>query len=398
MTIAKNRRFLLDVLFCSLGAFGGPQSHYAVFEQQLIRKRSYVDEAELLELMALCAVLPGPTSTQTIVAIGYKLGGTTLALWTMIVWILPIAVFMAAMSFAYEYLSVVPGFQSLFRFLPPMAAGFISVAAWKIGSKVISDRYTAGIFVVATIVLILVQQQWMFPLLLLAGGLFEMLRVRPGPPTENLNLRPKWAYLFVISAIALLSLLAHWRELSPLLSLFERFYRYGYLVFGGGQVVIPMMYNELVEQSGLLSAQEFLSGYGLVQGLPGPMFSFAAYAGGLASRSGGTLQQVCGAAVSALGIFLPGLLLIFFVYPLWADIRNVRAISVSIRGINAVAGGSLLSAAVIISFTIAAESIPDPASLAASLAAALVSAVVLGFSKIPPPLLVLAALLAGLLL
>ncbi len=92
--------------------------------------------------------------------------------------------------------------------------------------------------------------------------------------------------------------------------LFERFYRYGYLIIGGGQVVVPYMYGDLVEVRGFMTNREFLTGLGLVQGLPGPMFSFSAYAGGMASRGGSMLLQVIGAAVSAVGIFLPGVLLI----------------------------------------------------------------------------------------
>jgi hypothetical protein len=106
-----------------------------------------------------------------------------------------------------------------------------------------------------------------------------------------------------------------------------------------------MMYGELVERTGLLTGDEFLAGYGLVQGLPGPMFSFASFAGGLAARSPGdwtasaAAYQALGAAIGALGIFLPGLLLIFFVYPLWNSIRSVPAIKIAITGVNAVAGG-----------------------------------------------------------
>ena len=82
-------------------------------------------------------------------------------------------------------------------------------------------------------------------------------------------------------------------QFSPdsLIVLFERFYRYGYLVFGGGQVVVPVMQGELVDQTGLLTAEEFLSGFGLVQALPGPMFSFAAFAGGLSENHRSSLDK-----------------------------------------------------------------------------------------------------------
>jgi chromate transporter len=135
---------------------------------------------------------------------------------------------------------------------------------------------------------------------------------------------------------------------AAILHIFESFYRYGYLVFGGGQVVVPVMHSELVELRSYMTNEEFLTGYGLVQGLPGPMFSFAAYAGGLAARGTTAFDQALGAVAGGIGIFLPGLLLIYFVYPIWADIRQMRAVKLSLRGINAVAGGMIAVAAVIL--------------------------------------------------
>ncbi len=74
--------FLKDVLICSLGAYGGPEAHLGVFMDQMVVKRRYLDEEELIELLALCSILPGPTSTQTIVSIGYKVGGPVLLVGT----------------------------------------------------------------------------------------------------------------------------------------------------------------------------------------------------------------------------------------------------------------------------------------------------------------------------
>ncbi|MGE4465157.1 chromate transporter, partial [Sphaerochaeta sp.] len=81
--------FLKDVLLCSLGAYGGPEAHFAVFLDHLVSKKHYLSEEELVELLALTSILPGPTSTQTITAVGYKLGGPLLALLTLLVWALP---------------------------------------------------------------------------------------------------------------------------------------------------------------------------------------------------------------------------------------------------------------------------------------------------------------------
>jgi len=206
----------------------------------------------------------------------------------------------------------------------------------------------------------------------------------------------RWLVLFaVLAAAGLLSLIAVSDPAAEGISggigratvLFESFYRYGYLVFGGGQVVVPLMQNELVEVYGYMTTPEFLTGYGLVQGLPGPMFSFAAYAGGMAARGEGLLYQLIGAAAGGVGIFLPGLLLIFFVYPVWENLKGIRAVRIAAGGINAVAAGLIASAAV----RLLEIEMGRPDALIATAA----SSLLLAFTKIPPPLLVVLALLAG---
>jgi len=194
--------------------------------------------------------------------------------------------------------------------------------------------------------------------------------------------------LFLVFAVGLVVLSMSTNN--HLIQLFEMFYRYGYLVFGGGQVLVPVMHTELVTVKQFMTNAEFLTGYGLVQGLPGPMFSFAAYAGGLAARGGSVFTQVLGAVAGGIGIFLPGLLLIYFVYPVWDQIKQIRAIKISLQGINAVAGGMIVSAALML-FQKNGFSYP-------TLIATAVSTAALAWGKIPAPLLVLGALIAGFIL
>ena len=176
---------------------------------------------------------------------------------------------------------------------------------------------------------------------------------------------------------------------NKLIHLFESFYRYGYLVFGGGQVVVPVMHSDLVELRQYMTAQEFLTGYGLVQGLPGPMFSFSAYAGGMAARGQGILYQLIGAAAGGIGIFLPGLLLIYFIYPVWDRLRSLRGIKIALRGINAVSGGMIAAAALVLmqksGFTIE------------NIIVTTVTALLLLTRKVPAPILVILAIAAGFL-
>src|SRR6187402_291211 len=88
--------FLKDVLMLAVTTFGGPQAHLAHFQKILVDKRKYLSEEDLLEINSLCQILPGPTSTQTLTAVGFKIGGPNLAYLTLLVWILPAVILMTA--------------------------------------------------------------------------------------------------------------------------------------------------------------------------------------------------------------------------------------------------------------------------------------------------------------
>ncbi len=390
MKSTRNKKwstFLKDVLICSFSAYAGPEAHIGVFLDQLVTKKSYLSEKELIELVALCSILPGPTSTQIIVATGYKIGGPLLGFLTMLVWALPVLAFMTALSFLYQLLDAFNISSDNLRFIGPLAVGFIMVAAFKIGRKVVTDKFTLALFLFSAITTYLIRAPWVFPVILLIGGGTSVILSREENLWNRVKLNPPWAYLAVFSSLAVggIFMVAIWDNL--IAQLFEGFYRYGYLVFGGGQVVVPMMYTEMVELRQYLTSQEFLTGYGFVQGLPGPMFSFSAYVGGLAAASGGPLYQIIGALVSGMGIFLPGLLLIYFVYPVWENLKQVRGIGISLKGINAAAGGLISIAAVIL--------MQQSGFSLENLIVTALTIMLLTAKIIPMPLIVLLALVAG---
>ncbi len=362
----------------------------SVFMDQMVIRRRYLSEAELVELLALCSILPGPTSTQTIVSIGYKVGGPRLALLTMLVWALPVLVIMTVLSFAYQFLTAREIPHDVLRYIGPMAVGFIIVAAVRIGRKVVVDTPTALLMLFGAVTTYLIRAPWVFPVVLVAGGAVSVLYAREPGMWNRVRVRPPWRYLALFAALAVGGVFVAAHVPFRLAQLFESFYRYGYLVFGGGQVVVPVMYSELVEVRQFMTGQEFLTGYGLVQGLPGPMFSFAAYAGGMAARGGTALLQVLGAVAGGIGIFLPGLLLIYFVYPVWEDLKQIRAIRLSLRGINAVAGGLIAVAAVTLMQASGVQ--------ADTLAVMALSVGLLATKRVPAPLIVAAALALGFLI
>lgn len=348
MGTVKWRSFLKDVLICSMGAYGGPEAHYGVFTDQLVVKKKYLTEEEMIELIALTGILPGPSSTQTIVAIGHKIGGPWLALLTMLVWAVPVLVLMTLLSFLSGFLETLNISQSGLRYIGPMAVGFIILAAWRIGRKVVTDRTTLLLLLMGGITTYLLREPWVYPLVLLIGGAVSIHVSKEKALWNHVKLNPPWKYLLAFAFFAVGGIILTLTWDNRIIHLFESFYRYGYLVIGGGQVVVPLMYSELVEVNRYMTHQEFLTGFGLVQGLPGPMFSFSAYAGGMAARGGSVLTQVLGAVAGGIGIFLPGLLLIYFIYPIWENLKKIRGIKVSLKGITAVAGGLITAAAVIL--------------------------------------------------
>ena len=387
----KNRdgwiAFLKDVLICSLGAYGGPEAHYGVFTDQMVVKKKYLTEEELVEFIALTTILPGPGSTQTIVAIGYKFGGPFLALLTMLVWAMPVLILMTMLSFLSGFLGKINVSQDELRYIGPMAVGFIIVAAYRIGSKVVNDKMTLGLLLFGGIATYFIRNPWIYPLVLVIGGLVSIKMSKEDNLWSHVKINPPWGYMIVFLIFAVASLFLSIASSNKIIQLFESFYRYGYLVIGGGQVVIPLMHSELVEVSQYMTNQEFLTGFGLVQGMPGPMFSFSAYAGGMSARGGSALMQILGAMVSGIGIFSPGLLLIYFVYPIWERIREIKGIKISLKGITAVAGGLIAVSSIILmqksGFTVD------------NILVTFFTVLVLLTKKIPAPLIVLSTLIIG---
>ncbi|MCK5370755.1 MAG: chromate transporter, partial [Cyclobacteriaceae bacterium] len=135
--------FLKDVLIISVGAFGGPTAHLAMLLKKMVKERAYLTEEDLMELNALCQILPGPTSTQTITAIGYKIGGPLLAYLTLMVWLIPAFCIMTTVGLLMSHFDEMNKSVEFTKFLQPMAVGFVAYAAYVISTKIVKT-YEAG--------------------------------------------------------------------------------------------------------------------------------------------------------------------------------------------------------------------------------------------------------------
>lgn len=231
--------FLKDVLILALTTFGGPQAHIAMMLKLLVDRRRYITEQELIELNALCSILPGPTSTQTITAIGYKIGGPNLAYLTLLIWILPAATIMALAAVAITHLQEQGISLHFLRYLQPIAVGFVAYAAYMISAKVIYTKTAVTLMVVSAILSYFFSSPWVLPVLLLAGGAVTALRFKKHPLEKDKKLKVQWSnFILFVAVLVSAALLGHYTSSLPV-RLFENFYRNGSLVFGGGAGADP---------------------------------------------------------------------------------------------------------------------------------------------------------------
>ena len=341
----RNILFLINVLKLALTAFGGPQIHLVMFQKLLVKKKKFINDDDLKELNSLCSMLPGPTSTQTITAIGFKIGGPTLAFFTLAIWVLPACLIMTFFAIIIHWYNIDNPKLDFLKYMQPMAVGFIIYAAYQIIQMFISKTFHWILLLLSAIVAIIFQTPYLFPILLLIGGIISnQVNKEKGvkvKPIKNIN----WSnFILFLSVLLFAAILGAFTQ-NKFSLLFENTYRYGSIVFGGGFVLIPLMFNQFVEIKQYLTANEFLAGVGLVQAMPGPVFSIATYCNAMALKELGIGGQLIGAIIGTIAIFLPGALLIFFVYPIWNKIKNFTPIKNAIEGINAASAGLVIASA-----------------------------------------------------
>jgi chromate transporter len=350
--------FLRDALIFTLTAFGGPQAHIAILLREFVEKRQYITEQELMELNALAQVLPGPSSTQTLVGIAWKVGGLGLAIATFLVWIFPSAAIMCMAAIGYKMFVGQSKFAEVLRFVQPIAIGIVAYATYTFAVKFLKTKVTTMLAIGSLIATLILQNAYAFPILILVGGIISS--ALETQPQENelrvslfANVNPNKVAYFIGILLAFAALGAIINQTSPFslpIRLLENFYRNGLLVFGGGQVLVPLMYTEFVEVKHYLSSSEFLSGYALQQALPGPTFSFTSFIGSISLGNKGYSigGQIVGSIVAVIGINLPGLILILFIVPFWEDLKKIARIRNSLSGISAVAVGFMATALILL--------------------------------------------------
>ena len=417
MVILRHLHFLKSVFLQSITAFGGPQAHIAMMMKTFVHERPYVTKEELLEYNGFCQLLPGASSTQTITLIGYKRGGVWLAVLTLIIWILPASLLMGAFSFLIEYIDK-KDLEHIFKFIPPMAVGFLVYAAVISFGASIKNTITWVIMLVsATTTYVLFNQPLVFPLLIVLGGISTNLSKKRIPQIEQKPRKIKWwniwlfAIIFIVAGVISSKAKKNdWPNRKPI-NLFENTYRMGSLVFGGGQVLMPMMYEQFCIRSVAVKEKkkdenvitidkdDMYNGMGIVRAIPGPVFSIASFAGGLALKDMGetpserTVMQLLGCLIGTISIFLPSALLVLFFFPIWSYLKKYAAVYRSIEGINAAVVGILIAATLYIMKDISIIQVQTVSFI--NVATILGTFLLLNYTKIPSPIIVMLCLGLG---
>lgn len=324
-----------------LSSFGGPLAHIGYFERTYVRERHWLSAESYAALLALCHVLPGPTSSQLGFLIGLQRAGWRGALAAWAGFTLPSALLLFGAALLAARLQGTAAL-ALLAGLKLVAVAVVAQAVWTMGRRLCTDAATWLIALGAAALLLLLGGSRAQLAVLAGAALAGALCCRPLAASAAAAIRVQRAGWPALMAFALLLLgfaCLSWLSPHSPLALAAIFYNAGALVFGGGHVVLPLLRDALVP-TGWVSDDAFLGGYGLAQAMPGPLFAVAAYLGAVALPTAATL----GAALALLCIFLPGLLLAVAGASLWQRLARAARLRAALAGINAAVVGILAAA------------------------------------------------------
>jgi len=330
-------------LLLGLTSFGGPVAHLGYFREAFVARRGWLTEADYADLVALCQFLPGPASSQVGIAIGLKRAGYLGAFAAWVAFTLPSVLLLVV--FAQGLSLVAPDLLGgALAGLKLAALAVVAQAVWSMGKALTPDRTRLSLAVVVAAAMLLAPWGPLQMLLIAAAGVLGYLSKRPAPnavpiaPASDRRRGWPWLVAFVIllAGLPLMVLVTG----DPVLTIIEKFYRSGALVFGGGHVVLPLLQTEFVNP-GLVTPDGFLAGYGAAQAVPGPLFAFAGYLGWVLA---GLLSGPLGALVGIVSIYVPAALLVFGALPYWTRLSSNQRMRGALDMANAAVVGLLLAA------------------------------------------------------
>ena len=337
----------LQFLLLGSSSFGGPIAHLGYFHERFVQREHWLTEAAYADLVALSQLLPGPSSSQVGMGLGFLRAGWMGGVVAWVGFTLPSALLMIG---AAALLSANPAWlnSSVIDGLKVAAVAVVAQAVLSLQRKLAPNRERICLMAFSAVLVLLVPLAWAPLLALLIGGVIGVTRLKPSgeelSPSDVLTVPlNRWVAMGLLGMVLVLFvtlpvLLANTEPI--VLQQLGGFLQAGALVFGGGHVVLPLLEQSLVPQ-GWIGLDQFLVGYGAAQAVPGPMFSFAAFLG-FDLRGG--LHGIGGALLAVIALFLPSFLFIGGILPFWNQIGRLQTMRRALLGINAAVVGILLAA------------------------------------------------------
>ena len=292
-------------LFLRLGftAFGGPAAHIAMMEDETVRRRRWLTRDQFLDLFGAASLIPGPSSTELAIYLGFRRAG-----WLGLVaggacFILPAALMTAAIAWAYLRYGSLPQATAVLYGIKPIVIALVVQALWNLGRAAVRTPFLATLAVASLVAALLGAP----PLLMLVAA----AALASGARATSLHSVPLWP-LFLV------------------------FLKIGAVVFGSGYVLLAFLRDDLVARLHWLTESQLLDAVVVGQFTPGPVFTTATFIGYL--LAGGR-----GAVVATVAVFLPGFLLVAVSGPLIPRVRSSRIAAAALDGIN-VASVALMAA------------------------------------------------------
>lgn len=330
---AQQKRRLQEVagVFFRLGAtaFGGPAAHIAMMDDEIVKRRKWLDRQEFLDLLGATNLIPGPNSTEMSIHLGYRRAGWPGLVVGGVCFILPAFTIVLALAYVYQRFGTLPQATWLLYGVKPVILAIVAQALWGLGRTAIKDWGT-GLAAAAVVVGSLLGLNEI--LLLFGLGLAVML-VRQKVSAAFLPIWPLAAADPAAAAAAV----------SPTLTGLTLFFlKVGSVLYGSGYVLLAFLQADLVDRWGWLTSQQLLDAVAVGQFTPGPVFTTATFIGYLI----GGWQ---GGVLATIGIFLPAFLFVGLLTPLVTRLRRSKWLSGFLDGVNAASLG--LMAAVTVTLT-----------------------------------------------
>jgi chromate transporter len=322
MSCTANRLKELAVLNLKLGtfAFGGPAAHIAMMEDEVVRRRNWLTHEQFLDMLGASNLIPGPSSTELAIHIGYRLAGGLGLLVAGCCFILPAALLVTAIAWGYTKFGHVPAIRGVLYGVKPVAIAIVLQAVWRLGRMAVKTKFLAAMGLIAVAMSIM----RLSPLAILfgVGGIVAAMRLAVERHREKRTLPLLALGLPTASTTAPIAMAS-----AGLWPLFFVFLKIGCIVFGSGYVLLAFLRADMVERLHWLTEGQLIDSVAVGQVTPGPVFTTATFIGYL-------LAGPKGAVIATVGIFLPAFVLVAISAPFLPKLRRSKTAGAFLDGLN----------------------------------------------------------------